>query len=65
MLKWILEPLKSLVCSEDTENSHPTIYYRRKLLSTVQYNAKLLKAKPIERFQARTKPSLVLKQYII
>ena len=26
MLKWILEPLKSLICSEDTKNSHTTIY---------------------------------------
>ena len=26
MLKWILEPLKSLICSEDTKNSYTTIY---------------------------------------
>ena len=43
ILKWILGLLKSLICREDKENSHTTIYQRRKL--SALYSTAIIKSK--------------------
>ena len=52
MLKWLLEPLKSLIAVRTLRTYTPRFIkgenFRR-------YTVQLLKAKTIERFQARTK----------